>query len=62
MADGFVSAQREPEKNSQLFLNILFIMHLHFLVQIMRHKMATGLPISIRRLGSHSIYFTRPDM
>jgi len=54
MADGFVSAQCEPEKNSQLFQNVLFIMYL--LVQIMRPKMAIGFTMNSRRLTSGLIY------
>lgn len=52
MAHGFVSAQCEPEKDSQLFCNVIFVMHLHLLVQIMRHKMAIGFTMNSRRLTS----------
>lgn len=50
MADGFASAQCEPEKDSQLFPNIVFVMHLHRLLQIMRHKMAIRFTMNSRRL------------
>lgn len=52
MADGFLSAQYEPEKDSQLFCNILFVMYLHLLVQIMRYKMAIRFTMNSRRLTS----------
>lgn len=55
MADGFLSVQCKPERDCQLSLNILFVMHLYLLVQI-RHKMATGFTMTIRRLSSHCIY------